>query len=58
MVPMDGKSGVINNWDDFLRKIQKRFGPSVYENPLGRVSKLIQRDTVARFRLEFEDQWR
>lgn len=43
------KSGVINSWEDFLREVQKRFGPSVYEDPLGCISKLIQRDTVAQF---------
>ncbi|KAK2368526.1 hypothetical protein QL285_081714 [Trifolium repens] len=26
------KSGAISNWDDFLREVQKCFGPSVYED--------------------------
>lgn len=52
------KSGAINSWEDFLREVQKRFGPSLYEDPLGRISKLIHRDTVARFGSEFEELMR
>jgi len=47
-------SSAINSWDDFLREVHKCFSPSVYEDPLERASKLIQRDTIARFRSEFE----
>lgn len=49
------KSGAIRDWDEFLREVQKHFGPSVYEDSLGHVSKMIQRDKVARFIAEFEE---
>lgn len=49
------KSGVLTCWDVFLQELRKRFGASIYDDPLGRISKLVQSGTVAKFRAEFEE---
>lgn len=48
------KGGALTSWDTFLLELRKRFGTSVYDDPLGRISKLIQRGSVSQFRAEFE----
>lgn len=49
------KSGVLTTWEIFLRELRKRFGASIYDDPLGRISKLVQKGTVSQFRAEFEE---
>lgn len=48
------KGGSFSDWDSFLQALQLRFGTSVYDDPLGRISKLIQKGKVADYREEFE----
>lgn len=38
----------------FLTKLRKRFGATVYDDPLRQISKLVQTDTMEKFRTEFE----
>lgn len=49
------KGGRLSNWDVFIQELRKRFGASIYDDPLGRISKLVQTGTVATFRAEFEE---
>ncbi|XP_062118280.1 uncharacterized protein LOC133831890 [Humulus lupulus] len=49
------KSGAFVDWETFINTLQLRFGASVYNDPLGRISKLTQTGRVAQFRTEFED---
>ncbi|XP_060962287.1 uncharacterized protein LOC133032379 [Cannabis sativa] len=48
------KGGSIYDWDSFLRELQLRFGTSIYDDPLGRISKLTQTGKVSEYRQEFE----
>ncbi|XP_060969861.1 uncharacterized protein LOC133037067 [Cannabis sativa] len=48
------KGGAITNWTSFLKALQQRFGTSIYDDPLGRISKLTQSGKVAEYRAEFE----
>lgn len=48
------KGGSFSDWDSFLQALQLRFGTSIYDDPLGRISKLIQKGKVADYRAEFE----
>ncbi|XP_062119217.1 uncharacterized protein LOC133832962 [Humulus lupulus] len=48
------KGGSITDWDSFLMALQQRFGTSIYDDPLGRISKLTQTGRVSQYRAEFE----
>ncbi|XP_062109432.1 uncharacterized protein LOC133820560 [Humulus lupulus] len=48
------KGGSFTDWDAFLRALQLRFGTSIYDDPLGCISKLTQTGRVADYRAEFE----
>ena len=48
------RSGSLPNWDVFLTELYKRFGSSVYEDPLGMIAKLTQSGSVSTYRAEFE----
>ncbi|XP_062075982.1 uncharacterized protein LOC133780122 [Humulus lupulus] len=48
------KGGAITDWSSFLRALQQRFGTSIYDDPLGRISKLTQSGRVSEYRAEFE----
>ncbi|XP_062109866.1 uncharacterized protein LOC133821735 [Humulus lupulus] len=48
------KSGSFTDWESFLRALQQRFGTSIYDDPLGRISKLTQKGRVSDYRAEFE----
>ncbi|XP_062104440.1 uncharacterized protein LOC133815643 [Humulus lupulus] len=48
------KSGSFTDWESFLRALQQRFGTSIYDDPLGRISKLMQKGRVSDYRAEFE----
>ena len=47
-------NGSLVTWDKFLVDIQERFRSSIYDDPLGRISKLTQTGRVSQFRAEFE----
>lgn len=49
------KGGSITDWSSFLRALQQRFGTSIYDDPLGRISKLTQSGRVSDYRAEFEE---
>ncbi|XP_062088840.1 uncharacterized protein LOC133795407 [Humulus lupulus] len=46
--------GSITDWDSFIKALQQRFGTSIYDDPLGRISKLTQTGRVSQYRAEFE----
>lgn len=48
------KGGTIVDWDGFLAELRRRFGTSIYDDPLGKISKLVQTGKVSEFRAEFE----
>ncbi|XP_030479163.2 uncharacterized protein LOC115696402 [Cannabis sativa] len=48
------KGGGFPDWETFLRALRSRFGTSIYEDPLGKIAKLVQTGIVANFREEFE----
>ncbi|XP_062093442.1 uncharacterized protein LOC133799441 [Humulus lupulus] len=48
------KGGSITDWDSFISALQLRFGASIYDDLLGRISKLTQTGLVSQFRAEFE----
>lgn len=48
------KGGGITGWDSFLSELRKRFGASIYDDPVGCITKLVQTSTVAKFWAEFE----
>ena len=35
------KGGVLTTWDAFIHELWKRFGASIFDDPLGRISKLV-----------------
>ncbi|XP_024024277.1 uncharacterized protein LOC112092413 [Morus notabilis] len=48
------RGGALPSWEVFIYEMRKRFGASIYDDPLGRISKLVQTGTIAQFRAEFE----
>lgn len=42
------------SWEVFLHELCKRFEASIYDDPLGRISKLVQTSKVSHYRVEFE----
>ncbi|XP_073153488.1 uncharacterized protein [Henckelia pumila] len=44
----------LRDWEHFLAELKARFGSSIYDDPLGRIAKLIQVDRVATYRADFE----
>lgn len=48
------KGGALTDWSSFIRALQQRFGTSIYDDPLGSLSKLTQAGRVADYRAEFE----
>ncbi|XP_062114581.1 uncharacterized protein LOC133825687 [Humulus lupulus] len=48
------KGGSFSDWEAFLRALQLCFGASIYDDPLGRISKLTQLGKVSDYRVEFE----
>ena len=38
----------------FLHELRKRFGTSIYDDPLGKIAKLVQLGKVSQYRAEFE----
>lgn len=48
------KGGALTDWTAFLRALQQRFGTSIYDDSLGRISKLTQSGRVSDYRAEFE----
>nr|XP_048334882.1 uncharacterized protein LOC125423780 [Ziziphus jujuba var. spinosa] len=48
------KGGALRTWDVFLHELRKRFGASIYDDPLGCISKLVQHDKVSQYCAEFE----
>ena len=48
------RNGSLITWDKFLVDLQECFGSSIYDDPLGHISKLTQTRCVSQFRVEFE----
>ncbi|KAF4359410.1 hypothetical protein F8388_005667 [Cannabis sativa] len=48
------KGGGLGDWESFLRALRLRFGSSIYDDPLGKIAKLVQTGRVSAFREEFE----
>ena len=48
------KGGTLLDWEVFLTKLRRRFGTSIYDDPLDMISKLTQTGKVSKFRAEFE----
>ncbi|CAI9757981.1 unnamed protein product [Fraxinus pennsylvanica] len=48
------KGGSLSSWEIFLRELRKRFRASIYDDPLGRITKLTQIGKVYQYRAEFE----
>ena len=44
------KGGMLTDWEAFVRAIQLQFGASIYDDPLGRISKLVQTGKVSQYR--------
>ncbi|KAF4377290.1 hypothetical protein F8388_012391 [Cannabis sativa] len=49
------KSGTFTDWDAFVRAVQLHFGASIYDDPLGRILKLVQVGWVEQYRAEFKE---
>ena len=50
------KGGTLTSWVVFLHELRKRFGTSIYDDPLGKIAKLVQLGKVSQYRAEFESQ--
>ena len=48
-------NGFIESWEEFVKAINLRFGPSLYEDYKGALSKLQQTTTVASYQDQIED---
>ncbi|CAA0838264.1 Unknown protein [Striga hermonthica] len=48
-------NNLLTDWKAFLVNLKHRFGSSVYEDPEGALSKLVQNTSVAEFQSAFED---
>lgn len=44
------KNEMLGDWGKFVKEVKNRFGHSAYEDPVGKISKLTQSGSVARFR--------
>ncbi|XP_077219595.1 uncharacterized protein LOC143853740 [Tasmannia lanceolata] len=42
------------SWTHLARALQTRFGPSIYDNPQGKLAKLMQTSTVGNYQAEFD----
>lgn len=49
------KGGSLTSWDIFIHELRKQFGASIYDDPLGRISKLVQTRKITHYRAEFEN---
>ena len=49
------RGGLLPSWSVFLLELRKRYGTSVYDDPLGRIAKLTQTWTVDQYRAAFEE---
>ena len=48
------RNGSLVTWEKFLLDLHDHFGSSIYDDPLGRISKLTQTGRVSQFQAEFE----
>ena len=48
------KAGALPIWEVFICELRKRFRASIYDDLLGRISKLVQIGIVSQFQAEFE----
>ncbi|GFY90627.1 hypothetical protein Acr_07g0008240 [Actinidia rufa] len=48
-------NGFIDSWKGFLKAINLRFGPSLYEDHISALSKLQQTTSIAIYQTQFED---
>ncbi|KAF5463169.1 hypothetical protein F2P56_019105 [Juglans regia] len=47
-------SGTLGNWEEFTTVLRVRFGPSIFEDPIGAFTKLRQTSTVEEYQTEFK----
>ncbi|KAJ3697247.1 hypothetical protein LUZ61_000952 [Rhynchospora tenuis] len=45
----------IGSWEDFTAALQHRFGPSLFEDPVGQLSRVTQTGSVLDYQATFED---
>ena len=48
------KANTLPSWEVFFCELRKPFRASIYDDPFGRISKLVQTGTISIFRAEFE----
>lgn len=48
------KNQLLVTWKDFLSAVEKRFGPSEYEDSFGKLSKLTQQNSLGQYQHQFE----
>ncbi|GJV60973.1 ATP-dependent DNA helicase PIF1-like protein [Tanacetum coccineum] len=48
------RNNLITTWEDFVKRVQNRFGPCKYDDLQGALSKLLQTGTVVQYQSEFE----
>lgn len=47
--------GELNSWSEFMEDMLKRFGQGSYAAPVGKLSKLIQTNSVKEYQTKFEE---
>lgn len=48
------ESSSVQSWDDFVSALEVRFGPSAYEDPVGKFTKRKHDDSVEAYQSQFE----
>ena len=48
------KGVTLISWDVFLHELQKRFGTSIYDDPRGKIAKLVQLGKASQYQAMFE----
>ena len=49
------RNSLLSSWLEFVKAVRHRFGPAIYEDIEGNLSKLIQTSLVYDFQVAFED---
>ena len=47
-------NSLITNWQSFLKEVRTHFGPTIYDDPCGCLSKFLQTSTVEDYHKSFE----
>lgn len=46
---------MLGDWGKFVKEVKNRFSHSAYEDPVGKISKLTQSGSAARFRADVDE---